>query len=90
MGAPMMVRVWSSSAASAWSRSAWLAPCWWICSRIRSMPSRATSQARAAWLVAAVCAAADPVLDLWHGPQSHIAACHMRDPASGHSRAANA
>src|SRR5947209_18102082 len=38
----------------------------------------------------AVCAAADPVLDLWHGPHSHIAACHMRDPASGHSEAANA
>ncbi len=37
-----------------------------------------------------VCAAADPALDLWKGPHSHIAACHMRDPASGHSRAANA
>jgi len=30
MGAPIMVRVWSSSAASASSRSAWLAPCWWM------------------------------------------------------------
>jgi hypothetical protein len=45
MGAPIMVRVWSASAASASSRSAWLAPCWWICPRNRSMPSRATSQA---------------------------------------------
>ncbi len=37
-----------------------------------------------------VCAAADPALDLWQGPHSHIAACHMRDPGSGHSKAANA
>jgi peptide/nickel transport system ATP-binding protein len=37
-----------------------------------------------------VCAAADPVLDLWQGPQSHIASCHMLDPNSGHSKAANA
>jgi len=38
----------------------------------------------------AVCEAADPALDLWQGPHSHIAACHMRDPGSGHSKAANA
>src|SRR5712692_10341249 len=30
----------------------------------------------------AVCEAADPALDLWQGPHSHIAACHMRDPGS--------
>ena len=38
----------------------------------------------------AVCQTADPVLDSWHGLQSHIASCHMHDPASGHSRAGNA
>src|SRR5713101_4262354 len=38
----------------------------------------------------AVCEAADPALDPWHGPHSHIAACHMRDPGSGHSKAGNA
>src|SRR6266853_1061788 len=32
-----------------------------------------------------VCETADPVLDLWRGPQSHIAGCHMRDAGSGHS-----
>jgi peptide/nickel transport system ATP-binding protein len=37
-----------------------------------------------------VCTTADPVLDLWHGPRSHIASCHMLDPSSGHSKAANA
>src|SRR6266849_3594128 len=36
-----------------------------------------------------VCEAADPVLDVWQGPHSHIAACHMRYPGSGHSKAAN-
>jgi peptide/nickel transport system ATP-binding protein len=38
----------------------------------------------------AVCETADPALDRWHGPESHIAACHMRDPVSDHSRAGNA
>ncbi len=38
----------------------------------------------------AVCMAADPALDPWQGPHSHIAACHMHDPVSGHSKAANA
>jgi len=38
----------------------------------------------------AVCETADPALDRWHGPQSHIASCHMHDPASGHSKAGNA
>src|SRR6266566_5556912 len=37
-----------------------------------------------------VCAAADPVLDLWQGPQSHIACCHMHNSGSGHSKAGNA
>jgi oligopeptide/dipeptide ABC transporter ATP-binding protein len=41
-------------------------------------------------LAEAVCETADPVLDRWRGPQSHIASCHMQDPASGHSRAGNA
>lgn len=38
----------------------------------------------------AVCETADPALERWHGPESHIAACHMRDPGSGHSKAGNA
>jgi len=38
----------------------------------------------------AVCEAADPALELWQGPESHIAACHMRDPGSGDSQARNA
>jgi oligopeptide/dipeptide ABC transporter ATP-binding protein len=38
----------------------------------------------------AVCEAADPTLELWQGQESHIAACHMRDPGSGHSQARNA
>jgi peptide/nickel transport system ATP-binding protein len=38
----------------------------------------------------ALCQRADPVLDAWHGPDSHIAACHMGNPASGHSRAGHA
>jgi peptide/nickel transport system ATP-binding protein len=38
----------------------------------------------------AVCAAAEPALERWHGPQSHTASCHMRDPGSGHSQAGNA
>ena len=37
-----------------------------------------------------VCEAAGPALDLWQGPHSHIAACHMLDPGSGHSKAGNA
>jgi len=38
----------------------------------------------------AVCETADPALEFWPGPQSHIASCHMRDPGSGHSKAGNA
>ena len=30
--------------------------------------------------------ATDPALGNWRGPQSHVAACHMHDPLSGHSR----
>jgi peptide/nickel transport system ATP-binding protein len=37
-----------------------------------------------------VCEAVGPTLDLWQGPQSHIASCHMHDWGSGHSRAGNA
>jgi peptide/nickel transport system ATP-binding protein len=37
-----------------------------------------------------VCSAADPALGRADGPQSHIAACHMRDPSSRHSLAASA
>ncbi|HEX3953337.1 MAG TPA: ABC transporter ATP-binding protein, partial [Stellaceae bacterium] len=35
----------------------------------------------------AVCEAKDPALGTWEGPHSHVAACHMLNPASGHSRA---
>jgi peptide/nickel transport system ATP-binding protein len=34
-----------------------------------------------------VCAARAPVLDAWVDRDTHLAACHMEDPASGHSRA---
>jgi peptide/nickel transport system ATP-binding protein len=34
-----------------------------------------------------VCAATDPPLPAWSGTDSHVAACHMLDPASGHTRA---
>jgi peptide/nickel transport system ATP-binding protein len=37
-----------------------------------------------------VCTTADPALDLWQGPESHIACCHMLDPSSGHTKAGNA
>jgi len=32
-----------------------------------------------------VCETSDPALGAWEGPQSHVVACHMRDPLSGHS-----
>jgi peptide/nickel transport system ATP-binding protein len=38
----------------------------------------------------AVCETTDPELGAWQGPQSHVAACHMRDPLSGHSLFGNA
>ncbi len=38
----------------------------------------------------AVCAAAMPKLGNWEGRASHVAACHMTDPTSGHSRAGTA
>jgi oligopeptide/dipeptide ABC transporter ATP-binding protein len=34
-----------------------------------------------------VCENAAPALHAWHGARSHLAACHIQDPASGHSRA---
>ena len=37
-----------------------------------------------------ICEMADPKLGVWSGPGSHIAACHIGDPASGHSRARSA
>ena len=37
-----------------------------------------------------VCTTTDPKLGNWQGPQSHVAACHMHDPLSGHSRAGSA
>src|SRR5437868_3077934 len=37
-----------------------------------------------------VCETADPALGSWQGPQSHVAACHIQDPHSGHSLAAAA
>jgi oligopeptide/dipeptide ABC transporter ATP-binding protein len=37
-----------------------------------------------------VCEAASPALAEWLDPNSHIASCHMNDPGSGHSRAADA
>jgi len=36
-----------------------------------------------------VCTTTDPKLGNWQGPQSHVAACHMHDPLSGHGRAAS-
>ena len=38
----------------------------------------------------AVCETKVPVLGEWLGVESHVAACHMRDPDSGHSKAAQA
>jgi peptide/nickel transport system ATP-binding protein len=38
----------------------------------------------------AICKTADPALERWHGPQSHIASCHMHDPGSAHSKAGDA
>ena len=35
------------------------------------------------------CETQDPALGTWSGPQSHVAACHMHDLASGHTRPAN-
>jgi peptide/nickel transport system ATP-binding protein len=32
-----------------------------------------------------VCETKDPALGTWQGLQSHVTACHMRDPRSGHS-----
>jgi len=34
------------------------------------------------------CEKTDPALGRWEGPQSHVAACHMHDLTSGHSRLA--
>jgi peptide/nickel transport system ATP-binding protein len=36
-----------------------------------------------------VCITSGPTLGNWQGPQSHVTACHMHDPLSGHSRAAS-
>jgi peptide/nickel transport system ATP-binding protein len=38
----------------------------------------------------AVCEQTPPVLGEWLGVESHVAACHMQDPQSGHSKAAQA
>jgi len=35
------------------------------------------------------CEKTDPVLGTWEGPQSHVAACHMHDLASGHTQIAH-
>jgi peptide/nickel transport system ATP-binding protein len=37
-----------------------------------------------------VCITTNPTLGNWQGPQSHVAACHMHDPLSGHGRAGSA
>jgi peptide/nickel transport system ATP-binding protein len=37
-----------------------------------------------------VCEASSPALGKWLDMQSHIAACHIQDPASGHSKAGQA
>jgi peptide/nickel transport system ATP-binding protein len=37
-----------------------------------------------------VCETTDPILGVWEGPKQHVAACHMNDPRSGHSRFGNA
>ena len=34
-----------------------------------------------------VCVSTDPPLPAWSGADSHVAACHMLDPASGHTHA---
>ena len=34
-----------------------------------------------------VCEARVPALGEWSGRESHVAACHMREPGSGHSKA---
>src|SRR6266436_1638052 len=34
-----------------------------------------------------VCETSDPALGAWRGGQAHAAACHMRDPLAGHTRA---
>jgi peptide/nickel transport system ATP-binding protein len=34
-----------------------------------------------------ICAAREPLLGAWVDRASHVAACHMQDPSSGHSRA---
>jgi hypothetical protein len=37
-----------------------------------------------------VCETAAPVLGEWLDVQSHVAACHMQDASSGHSKAGQA
>ena len=37
-----------------------------------------------------VCRTRDPALGYWRGAKAHIAACHMLDPRSGHSRSGDA
>jgi peptide/nickel transport system ATP-binding protein len=37
-----------------------------------------------------VCITTNPTPGNWQGPQSHVAACHMHDPLSGHGRAGSA
>jgi peptide/nickel transport system ATP-binding protein len=37
-----------------------------------------------------ICKKTDPILGTSHGVQSHVAACHMHEPRSGHRRARNA
>jgi peptide/nickel transport system ATP-binding protein len=41
-------------------------------------------------LAEAVCESASPALGQWLDADSHVAACHMHDPNSGHSKAAQA
>jgi peptide/nickel transport system ATP-binding protein len=40
--------------------------------------------------VETVCETKDPTLGVWEGQETHVAACHMRDPMSGHSRVGHA
>jgi len=35
-----------------------------------------------------VCRMVDPALSAWNGSEAHVAACHILDPESGHSRSA--
>ena len=55
--------------------------------RARTIRRAAAASAPAARYAQEVCAAKPPVLGEWADATSHLAACHMMDPASGHTLA---